>query len=213
MDRRVVWAGGLHWSYTAVGWCGFFASLSNSRVLLRHELTWTGRTPEEAAEDIREACRRWQIDRLTYVAANPELWPSSDDGGETPSETFARLGVPMRKGHSDRVQRFSRVRSWLAVRDWPDGTRGPSLLIHTDAEHLLRTLPTLVASPTKPDDVHATPDEYPTSGLSYYAMSRPLPAMPVLRPQPGPGTWGHALRGLLAPERPVLGRDNLRRSW
>lgn len=187
--------GGMHWSFTNRAWCGIFVPLADRRVVVRHELTWIRTTPEIAAVELKAFCveRDYQ---MGYVAADPKLFPAAKAIGETVSETFQRGGVPMLKGDGDRVNGWSRVRSWLQPAKMLDGSVSPSLLIHSDCRYLIRTLPTLVSATDNPDDVDETPDEYPAKGVLYYVMSRPMPKLteaPEL-PKDAIGHWVEELR-------------------
>lgn len=188
--------GGMYWSGSAKGWLGYFATMADGRVLCRHEQTFTRVTPEDAAKQIKSFCASKGVE-LKYVIAQPGLFPSKDARGETVSETFTRNGVPMVKGDDDRINGFSRVRSWLQPIKQQDGHVAPSLLIHADCQYLLRTLPTLISSPTDPDDVDESPEEFPTNGVRFFVMSRPMPthAEPPDLPE---GAIGHELRTLRA---------------
>ena len=197
---RTTWAGGLRWSSVNRAWLGLCASMPDGRVLVRHELTWRGVTPETAAAETRRFCDLKHID-LAYVAADPRLFPQDDAHGETISETWSRAGVPLVCGDDDRLNGWSRVRSWLEPREWPHPeapTRKivqPGLIIHPDCQVLIRSLPMLVSQKKDPDDVEETPDEYPASGLRYYLMSRPSP---LVEPEPElpPDAIGHWVKEL-----------------
>jgi hypothetical protein len=174
---------------------GFFCQIPDGRVLLRHELTWIKTAPEDAARDILDAMARWHIRKLTHVAANPDLWPKDgDDSNTTVSATFIAAGVPMRQGSDDTVNGWSLVRSWLAPRIWLDENgkefRAPSLIVHPDCKHFVRTFPTLVSDDKHPDEIADSTDQYPAEGLRYYAMSRPVPWKKPEPAKPGPGTVG-----------------------
>lgn len=187
--------GGLHWSFTNRAWCGLFVPLSDQRVLIRHELTWIRTTPEMAAKELKAFCASKNY-QLGYVVADPHLFPKPKGLGETVSETFSRSGIPMLKGDADRINGWSRVRSWLQPATMLDGSLSPSLLIHADCKYLIRTLPTLVSATENPDDVDETPDEYPAKGVLYYVMSRPMPKLmdtPALPPD-AIGHWVNELR-------------------
>jgi hypothetical protein len=186
-------AGGMRWSYSARAWLGVFESLPNGRVLCARELTWLHKPPEAVAELLKPL-------KLSSVVAQPEIFPKADEIGETVSETLSRGGVPMQKGSSDRMACWSRLHSWLAIRDWPDGTRGPALLIDASCKRLIRTLPSLVRKETEPDDVEETPDEYAAMGVALYAMSRPSPWQKVevkkpLNPLSGAYLWNELRNG------------------
>ena len=188
------WAAGLHWSYSSKAWCGFFATLTDGRVMCRHEMTWIRTPPEQAAKELKQFAKARNI-TLSSVVAQPEIFPKPSGRGETVSETFQRAGVPMRKGDGDRLNGWSRVRSWLQPIEQANGIVGPSLLIHADCKYLLRTLPALVSSTEDPDDVDESPEEFPANGVRYYVMSRPMPN--ELTPSELPeGAIGHDLRAL-----------------
>lgn len=193
------WAGGMRWSETEHGWLGLFKSLADGRVQCRYEMAFHDLSPEAAAVLVRGQLKEWGIHALSYVAANPELWPKDGEIGESIAETFSRSGLPMMRGSKDRINRWSRVRSWLDVRTWKrsDGSefQSPSLVIHPDCSRLIRTLPTLIADSSNPDDVEETPDEYPAAGVSYYAMSRPLP-FSMAEPELPPEAVGHLVNEL-----------------
>ena len=203
----IAWGAGMRWSQSATAWLGFFAAMTDGRVMLRHELTFIGESPEMVAPQIVAACAEWKI-QVPIVLAQPEIFPAPDGHGETISETFRRHGVPMRAADDDRINGWSRVRSWLQPRRHGDQLQ-PSLVIHDDCLYFRRIFPTLVQDPKEPDDVLETPDEYPATALRFYLMSRPLPATVDTKPEPGPGTWGHALKHHFQPARRVIG-DYLR---
>lgn len=184
----------MHWSYASKAWCGLFATLADGRSMVRHELTWIRTPPEEAAQDLKHFCKANQI-KLNYVVAQPDIFPSKSGRGETVSETFSRCGVPMQKGDDDRLNGWSRVRSWLQPTKREDGSASPSLIIHADCKYLIRTLPALVSASDNPDDVDESPEEFPANGVRYYVMSRPMPneVSPKELPE---GAIGHDLRAL-----------------
>lgn len=208
------WAGGMHWSQSARAWCGFFASLPRGPVLLRHELTWLGKPPELAAEEIKRALVTWGIvappdaklatpwpHAFTFLAANPKLWPLDDtEPGETISETFLIAGLPMIRGNDDRINGWSRVRSWLAPRTWHfngETFESPSLIVHPDCRYFLRAIPTLVMNPKEPDDVQESTEEFPVNGARYYAMARPMPTT-IAAPELPAGAIGRDLAEIRA---------------
>lgn len=197
------WTAGMHWAYSSKAWCGLFATLRDGRVMCRHELTWIRTPPEQAARELKAFCAARKI-QLNGVVAQPEIFPKpTGPRGETVSETFQRAGVPMRRGDGDRLNGWSRVRSWLQPIPHADGTVGPSLLFHKECVYLLRTLPTLVSAGDNPDDVDECPDEFPANGVRYFVMSRPMPN--EMTPQELPdGAIGHELRAL---------REELAASW
>lgn len=220
--QPLTWAASMRWSGAARAWCGFFVSLRDGRVLLRHEMTWLHHPAELAAKEIRFALDGWNIALpgrpmemrhkgvLRYFVAQPTCWPKSGDTGESVSETFAKTGLPMRKGSEDRENGWVRTRAWLEQVEWPGLGLTPRLLVHPDCKTLIRTLPTLTGQDNNPDDVDESPDEYPASGVRMFCMSRPIPTPAEVKATAQPGTWGYELRDLLRPRGRVLGADAVR---
>jgi hypothetical protein len=199
------WGACLHWSYATKAWLGFCESLPGGRMIVRHEMTFIRTAPEDAAVAIVKRARALEIP-LAGVLAQPELFPKDKHyGGEKISQTFARHGVMLRPADDDAINGWSRLRSWLQLRDGE-----PAMTIHRDCAYLLRTLPMIIADEKNPDDIADTPDANPVKALRYYVMSRPLPWQPDPALKPGPGTWGHALRHLFDPQskpREFVGDD------
>lgn len=179
---------------------GFFATMTDGRALLRHELTWIRQTPEEAALDVRAHLEQWKIPALSYTVANPELFPSPGDSGPTDAETFRRAGLVLRRGSSDRLNGWSRLRSWLQPYQGI-----PNLRIHASCTYFLNTFPTLTSDPQQPDDLLAVPgDDYPANGARYYVMSRPVLPKAYTPPLPDDavGHWVQEVRQLAVESSP-----------
>jgi hypothetical protein len=208
VTRELTWGAGLRWAFGARAWFGLFASMSDGRLLLRHELTWIRVTEKQAATEIIAAVSSWNIPNLRGgIIANHDLWPESGKAqGESRAETFGRFGVALSRGSKDRVNNFARLRAWLADSEWKDADgvsfTSPGLLIHPDCRYFLKTLPVLVSDSLNVDDISECAEEYPAVGASLYLMSRPLPSVEVPKPEPGPGTWGHALAHVFAGRGP-----------
>lgn len=203
--------GALYWSQTEMAWCGIFLGLPDGRQYCRYELTWKGVAPEEAARDLA-SFRRLIVPSLGSIWAQPTLWPEAKDpGAPSIAADFAAAGVFLRRGNEDRINGWSRVRSWLRPRT-VHGVPTPALVIHPVCQRLIRTLPALVADATNPDDVAESPLAYPAHALRYFLMGQPPPWQPPPAPTPVPGTWGYALRRFTEPPtRVYVGHDLVRR--
>lgn len=226
----ITWAAGMHFAYSARAWCGLFASLTDGRVLLRHEITWLRVAPEDARVDFiaqinavgiglpRDAEARG-LQPLRYVVAQAGIFPKEkrSGSGETISETFSRVGIPMRCADMDEINGWNRLRSWLRTRDHEDKSTnpptkfsGPSLVVHPDCKYFLRTFPTLVSDAVDPDVIVATTDAYPAFGARYYVMSRPAPASKQPTPPPPKHSIYYDVDKIRrATNRPRLGADNV----
>lgn len=186
------WYGGMFWSYNEVAWCGFFGSMPTGQFLLRHELTWHHAVPEVAAVDILELRAERHMDRFSGIWAQPGIFAPEGDFGEYPAETFARAGVPLWCGARHRDAALSRLRSWLEPLPQRHGVIEPSLLVHPDCEHFIRTVPSLEADDQAPmlDDVIETSDMFPALGAAYFVMARPMrPELARAKYPPGAIGW------------------------
>jgi len=187
---------------------GIFLGLPDGRQYLRYELTWKGESPEHAARDIR-GFRQLVVPALGSIYAQPALWPK--EGGPSIAAVFGDHGVTLRRANDDRINGWSRLRSWLQPRQY--GVEwSPGLIIHPVCQRLIRTLPTLTAADGDPDDVADTPLAYPANAVRYFLQSCPPPWLPPPVPAPGPGTWGHELRRFRQNTgRVLVGHDLIKR--
>ena len=202
-------SGALYWSQTESAWLGIFLGLPDGRQYCRYELTWKNKAPEDAAKDIA-AFRRLVVPSLGTVWAQPALWPEGEYGPSIAS-VFAENGVQLRRANDDRVNGWSRVRSWLRPRLY-HGAVSPGLIVHPVCQRLIRTLPSLISSDRDPDDVADTPLAYPANALRFFVMGHPPPWLAPLPPTPGPGTWGHELKDFWnKPGRLLVGHDLVKR--
>ena len=182
--------------------------MRDGRQYCRHELTFTGLSPEEFGELYRERLKLWGIDKVQTIAAQPEIFPKTDASGETVSESLFRAKVPIRKGDPNRVAGWSRLRTWLQPVKREDTPRlSPSLLFHPDCVYTIRTLPTLIQDESDPDDLGKCVEEYPARALALWAMARPSPQAAPKKPPPGPGTWAYELELNRGQKRDILGAD------
>lgn len=232
----VNYAAGLHWAYSAKAWCGIFASMSDGRVLLRHEITWIRTAPEDAAKDLVDKCEQWGLGMprdaqakglamLRYVVAQEAIFPKATRAvGETIAEKFYKAHVPLRKADMDEVNGWNAVRGWLKTRthfdpavidpatNLPVPIVGPSLIVHPDCAYFLRTFPTLVSDEKNPDLMVETVEAFPALGLRHYVMSRPAPA--TTAPTQAPPTGANAVYADVqkirnSTQRQRLGSDNV----
>jgi hypothetical protein len=190
-----VYHGAMYWTFSEFAWVGFFHPMPNgSQWIVRHELTFTRRVPELAAEDILALSRRHRF-KLAPILAQPGIWPKPRDRGQFVPETFRRNGVTLRAGAGNTEASMGRLRSWLQPLRQVDGVIAPTLLIHRDCDYLIRTLPGIEENPANREDMLVTPDSYPAQAVGFFVMSRPMPKRdaPVTFP---PGAVGHEVEEL-----------------
>jgi phage terminase large subunit len=86
---------------------------------------------------------------LKRVVAGADVFSRQSDG-TTIAGQYARLGITLRCGNTDRVNGWAEVLQRLGD---PEGGVPPSLFIHRRCVRLLDTLPILQHDPNRPEDV------------------------------------------------------------
>jgi hypothetical protein len=131
------------------------------------------------------------IASVAYTVVDPSMFNKTGHAqGESFAETFARNGVPCRRGHNDRAMGWPRVASAFKVS--PSGT--PWLTFDPECKYLLRSIPALLADKHNPEDVDSDLDDHGADMVRYFCMSRPpldrdAPVAAVEYPEGSVGWW------------------------
>ncbi len=171
----------------------------DGRAYVRHEWLPVRVLNSDQAKGIRALTTEYGIARVRLTVADTSLWTPEADTGEAAAETFARHGIPLIQATKERINGWKRLREWLAPS--PDGR--PWLMVHPDCTYLVRTLPSLISDPHKPEDVDTDGEDHAADALRYFVMARPAPERPqVSMPTPPHGSpaW------LMAQMRAKVGR-------
>ena len=198
--------GGLFWSYNSPGTFVWAFVLSSGRIHVRADYKFVMTPIEDVASAITAKTRDIGITRLSSIFADPEMFPKTTGKrtriieAETPSQTFARFGLPIVAAGSNREHGWQRVHEYLRVA--PDGK--PWMVLDPDCTTLIRTVPTLVQTTNNPNDCEG--DEYAAKALMFMLSARPSPSS--LTPKRQPFAWGTVgwLKGLDTVKRGVLAR-------
>lgn len=182
-EELSIWVATMFWAQNFTAWLGFVQQFESGRAIVQHEITWIGKTERAAAVDIDKLMKAHKIE-TEYNLLDPNRFAKPKESGESVAEAFSLAGFPCMEGNGNLSAGLPRLRSWFEVLRWPDGVNAPGLQIHERCEHLIRTLPSLMSEPDNPDELVKTVDAAPTIALSYWAMSRPLPATPIEIPAP-----------------------------
>ena len=173
----------LDWGRVAPGCCLWWFVLPEYHYHIGAELKFHGLSPAEVAVAIRAQDRALGVDRVLYTAADPAIFISLQDSGESIADDLRKHGVPCRDRISnDRVNGWARVDALLA--DDHDGN--PFLTVEPTCRYFVRSLPLLQKSKSNPEDVDTTGDDHAGDAARYGAMSRPpIPAMARRLAPPG----------------------------
>jgi hypothetical protein len=186
----------MDWGHLKPGCIGWAALLEEGRIHLVREWKFTGLADEEIAAGWKKRTKELGV-KVLYVAGDPSMWIRDGRNakrGQSRAETFQKAGMPMRKAENERVDGWSRLRSFLRVPTDDDGQviGMPLLTIDTTCAYLIRTIPAQRSDKTNAEDVDSNGDDHGCDMLRYLVMSRPHP-MPVIAPPPPKGTYGALL--------------------
>lgn len=207
------WERWIDWGYNTPGVCYWVACLPDGRLYLRGEWKFQGTLASDVADGIKE--RTTALGhlaggplRVRKTVVDPSMFNKTGHWGESMAETFARRGVPCTRGDNQREMGWQRLRHWFKTA--PDGM--PWLVTHPSCAYFWRTMPSLVASKTNPEDLDTEGEDHCGDACRYGVMARPSPTRVLATTRsPLTGTAGELLAQLyagLAP--PTLGADAVR---
>jgi hypothetical protein len=168
--------GGLYYAFNAPGCFVWARVLPSGRVFCLRDFRFKQQSIETVVADVKRQTAEMGTGRLAAIYAPPEMFPKPTQGerrileAETPSQTFARFGLPLVAAGSNAIHGWQRIQDFL--RDAPDGK--PWLMLSPECKWLRRTLPTLVQTKTDPDDCEG--ETYAAHALRALLSSRPQPS-------------------------------------
>lgn len=119
---------------------------------------------KDQAKIIKELTGHEKIE--TFIAGR-DLWNKYATGGIAAVGSFNDEGLYPIRANTDRVQGWHRVHQMLALmRD-----DKPKCMIFNTCDNLIRTLPALVHSDNKPEDVSNKQEDHAPDAFRYYAIS------------------------------------------
>ena len=161
----------MDWGYNDPCCVLWFAVSPTGQIVVYDEIYVRKTLSSQVAQMIRS---RTGDDHVQYTVASPDAWQLrglKGVEGECIAEVFAKHGVPLIPADNNRVLGWQRTHEFLAPMD--DGR--PGLVIFSNCKNLIRTLPTLTASNTNPEDVADGIEDHAPEALRYGLMSRPTP--------------------------------------
>jgi hypothetical protein len=159
------------WGYSTPGTVAWYVPLADGHWHVLNEWKFTKMTAEEVARGIVAKRAEFGITHVAYTVTDPSMHNKTGSGsGESYAETFARFGVPSRRGDNDRKMGWGRLIA--AYRPAPDGI--PWLTYSPECRYSIRSIPALLADKTEPEDVDSTLDDHAADRDRYFVQSRPL---------------------------------------
>ena len=147
------------------------------------------RTPDEVFRRIRELedSHPWLRGRRIEGVADPAIWDASC--GESIAETGERCGVYFSPGDHKRIPGWMQCHYRLRF----DGEGLPMLYVFDSCKAFLRTVPTLVYDPLRPEDLDTTGEDHAADEWRYLCMARPITPKAERAEAPPALRWGNPL--------------------
>ena len=127
-------------------------------------------SPERQFEEIARIEREhpWLAGRQILGVADPAIWDASR--GVSIAETAAKAGVMFSPGDNNRIA------GWMQMhyRFQFDQRGYPRMYIFSNCKGFIRTIPTLMYSETKPEDLDTDGEDHIADETRYLCMSRPI---------------------------------------
>lgn len=136
-------------------------------------------SPDEQFRRIREFEREhpWLKNRkIVDSVADPAIWDSSR--GESIAETAEKYGIYFSPGDHERIPGWMQVHYRLQF----DDNGYPRMYVFNNCKAFIRTMPLMMYSETKPEDIDTTLEDHCPDEVRYMCMSRPIsPIIPQER--------------------------------
>ena len=128
-------------------------------------------TPEEQFRYFRdfESQHPWLKGRkIVDSVADPAIWDASR--GESIAETAERYGIYFSPGDNKRIAGWMQVHYRLQF----DDNGYPRMYVFNTCKAFIRTMPLMMYSDTKPEDLDTTLEDHCPDEVRYMCMSRPI---------------------------------------
>lgn len=127
-------------------------------------------TPEEQFAEISkiEHEHPWLKGKVIHGVADPSIWDGSK--GVSTADVAKRYGIFFSPGVNARIPGWMQMHYRFAFDD--DGY--PMMYIFDSCKHFIRTIPTLIYSETKPEDLDTELEDHIADETRYMCMARPI---------------------------------------
>jgi hypothetical protein len=186
----------LDWGFTKPFSLGKWAVDLDGRMIRYGE--WYGCSDAEMNTGIKTgsgdvAAKAWAMavqEGVTECVADPACW-NKVDRDPSVAERFEEAGFRMIRGNHDRINGLAMFHQRLMT----DGVDGrPMMMVFDHCVHFIRTIPSLVPDPSKPEDVDTSLEDHVYDESRYAVMSKfsHNPAAALARQN---GQWNFSGRG------------------
>lgn len=127
-------------------------------------------TPYEQAQNIAEIEREHPYLKGKNIqgVADPSIWDKSR--GESTADVMSKHGVYFTPGDNNRIPGWMQCHYRLSF----DDNGYPKMYVFSNCEAFIRTIPTLMYSDTKPEDLNTDLEDHVADEWRYFCMSRPI---------------------------------------
>lgn len=128
-------------------------------------------SPDEQFKRIRDFEKEhpWLKGRkIVDSVADPAIWDASR--GEAVADTAARYGIYFTPGDNERIAGWMQVHYRLQF----DNNGYPRMYVFNNCKAFIRTMPLMMYSETKPEDVNTKLEDHCPDEVRYMCMSRPV---------------------------------------
>lgn len=105
---------------------------------------------------------------VTTIVADPSIWNKAD-GGASVADNFTAAGFRMVKANNDRINGWQRMHQYL-MQNIDDDDR-PMLIVFDHCVDFIRTIPTLLPDPNRPEDIDSSLEDHIADETRYALMS------------------------------------------
>lgn len=170
----------------SVGWWAVSPDNTLYRILEMYGCTKTPnegvrQAPDTIFQRVAEFEREhpWLKNRQITGVADPSIWEESR--GVSVADTAAKHGVYFSRGDNHRINGWAQVHNRLAF----DNNGHASLYVFTNCEAFRRTIPELIHSETKPEDLNTEQEDHVADEVRYMCMMNPMnPVVTAAVPRP-----------------------------
>src|SRR3990167_763778 len=147
---------------------GWYAVNGDGQLYKYRELYAKGLNVDQLAEEIN---RLSAGDSYQYSVADPSIFANQGFvdkfGGQTLAETFARYGITFYPASNRRIDGWNIMHQYLR---WDDTTE-PKLKFFSTCTNSLRTIPALIHSDIRPEDMDTRGEDHAADECRYFLMS------------------------------------------